>query len=597
MKDQREYFEVNDTFIKTTVKRYMTPSVTALIGTTLTIVANSIIVGNYIGTDGLAALNVLNPIYFAFATLGGLIHVGASTNASVCIGKNDMERANSYATLAFCLSIVFSLLLTIGGFICFFQMVQMLGSTERIESYVVNYGVILLAGGSTVSFMYYPFNFLKADGRPKSGTYMFIVMFLLDLLFCSIFVWKLDMGIMGVALSFVLSTFLGDIYGGCLLYNKQAVFTFGEVKDVWKSTAEVIKTGSSMALNNLCNIFRTIVLNYIILNVMSEEGLTVFAVIGSVNSFSNGVISGIAQTITPLIGVFYGERDNISIKTVVREAVKKGTKGIVVMTLFISAFAKQIGAVFGVTEVPMLVPAIVMFAVSFLPGMFNNLYIFYYFTTEKIALSNILTVLRGFVIPILSAAYFVCCGTPEFIWLSFAVSEFVTFLVMSMAAWVKCRKNKNIKGLLLLDSRYEETDRYLAFSVKNEPLEASIAAEKISIFCKEKKMSSKTAMAICLAVEEMLLIIFEHCLLDTGKQYADVRIVRMGEKIILYMRCAGELFDPIAYYRKRKIEAGDEVLTDDSLGIEMIVKQAADVMFSRTFGMNNLTIIIYERSE
>ena len=594
MKEQREDFEVNDAFIKKTVKKYMIPSVTALIGTTLTIVLNSIIVGNYIGSDGLAALNVVNPIYFAFATLGGLINVGASTNASVCIGKNDMNRANSYATLALCLSLVLSSLLTVAGLICFPQLVEVLGTTERIKPYVMDYGKILLIGGSTVSFMYYPFNFLKTDGRPKSGTYMFIVMFVLDLLFCILFVGKLNMGIRGVALSFVLSTFLGDIYGLCVLYDKQAVFTFEKVEDVWKSTAEVIKTGSSMALNNFCNIFRTVALNYIILIALSEEGLTVFAVIGSINNFSNGVISGIAQTITPLAGVFYGERDNISIKTVVKEAVQKGTKGIIVMTLLVSVTAKWIGQTFGVVGIPMLVPAIIMFAISFIPGMLNNIYIFCYFTTEKIGLSNILTVLRGFVIPILSALYFVYCGIPEFIWLSFAVSEFVTFIVMSIAAWLKCRKNKNIKGLLLLDSRYEETDRYLAFSVENTPIEASNAAGKISAFCKEKKMSSKTAMTISLAVEEMLLIIFEHCLSDMGKQYADVRIVRMGEKIILYMRCAGKLFDPIAYYQKRKEEAGDEVLVDDSLGIEMIVKQAADVMFSRTFGMNNLTILIYE---
>lgn len=62
------------------------------------------------------------------------------------------------------------------------------------------------------------------------------------------------------------------------------------------------------------------------------------------------------------------------------------------------------------------------------------------------------------------------------------------------------------------------------------------------------------------------------------------------------MRCAGRLFDPITYYKEKKAEAlqRGEVLEDDSLGIEMIVKQAQDVTFSRTFGTNNLTILLYE---
>ncbi|MBD5449067.1 MAG: hypothetical protein HDR28_02685, partial [Lachnospiraceae bacterium] len=55
-------------------------------------------------------------------------------------------------------------------------------------------------------------------------------------------------------------------------------------------------------------------------------------------------------------------------------------------------------------------------------------------------------------------------------------------------------------------------------------------------------------------------------------------------------------FDPITYYKEKKAEAlqRGEVLEDDSLGIEMIVKQAQDVTFSRTFGTNNLTILLYE---
>ncbi|MBD5519915.1 MAG: hypothetical protein HDR03_01580 [Lachnospiraceae bacterium] len=594
MTQSREDFEVNDTFIRTAVQKYMLPSVMALIGTCVTTIANSMIVGNYIGVDGLSALNISNPIYFAYAAAGALIHVGASTNASLCIGKNEPHKADPYATLALWLSLIFSALLTAAGLLCFPQLIVVLGTTNHIRPYVSDYARILLIGGGSISFMYYPFNFLKVDGRPRQGSYMFLVMFIFDLVFCLLFVIKWNMGMRGAALSLVLSTLVGDIYGLCLLYNKQAVFTFGKIIDFWGSIVRIVNTGSSMALNNLCNILKTIVLNYIILKALSEEGLAVFAVIGTVNSFSNAVISGIAQTITPLIGVFYGERDNISIKTVVREAMKKGVRMIFIMTVLTCICSKWIGAAFAASKVAMLESAVIMFSLSFLPGMFNNLYIFYYFTTEKIALANVLTLFRSFVFIIMFAMCFVYWKRPQLIWLSFMASELATAAAIFAITGLNCIRNKYLRGLLMLDCRYEETDRYLAFSVENTKEEASNAAKKISDFCKEKKMSQRTTMTISLAVEEMLLIIFEHCLLDIGKQYADVRIVRVGERIILYMRCAGKLFDPIAYYRKRKEEAGNEVLIDDSLGIEMIIKRAEEVMFSRTFGVNNLTIVIYE---
>ncbi len=591
-----KHLETNDTFILTTVRKYMTPSVIALIGTTLTIAANSMIVGNYIGTDGLAALNVVNPIYFAFATLGALINVGASTGASVCIGKKDSTRANSFATLALWLTLALSILLSVLGLLFFPRLMKLLGTTVRTESYARGYARILLSGGAAISFMYYPFHFLKTDGRPRQATYMFLLMFVLDLLFNCLFLGKLQMGMEGVALAFVLSTLIGDIFGLCLLYGGLCGFSFGKAENIRDCTASIIRTGSSMALNNLCNIFRTIALNFIILHALSEEGLTAFAIIGTVSNFSNAVISGIGQTISPLIGVFYGEKDNISIRTVIKEAIRMGTKGVLAMTALTAVLSGQIGAVFGVTGLPLLKPAILLFCLSFLPGMLVNIPVFYYFTTDKTGLSNLLTLLRSLILPVSAALLFSCLGLPRLIWLSFAISELITLLCVPAAARLRRISNPHLAGWLLLDSRYEEPGRYLAFSVENTQSAVSDTSARIFDFCREQHMSPKTTMTISLAVEEILLFIFQYCLANMGRQYADIRIMRAEDEIILYFRCAGRLFDPIAYYSDRKSDAASrgELLTDDSLGIAMIVSQAADVAFTRTFGMNNLTIFIQE---
>lgn len=131
LQDSRGYFETNDAYVRTAVRKYMAPSVIALIGTTVTIVANSVIVGNYIGAGGLAALNIVNPIYFTFATLGALINVGASTNASVCIGKNEKEQADSYITLALWLTLALSVLVTAIGLALFPLLVRILGATPE----------------------------------------------------------------------------------------------------------------------------------------------------------------------------------------------------------------------------------------------------------------------------------------------------------------------------------------------------------------------------------------------------------------------------------------------------------------------------------
>ena len=73
----------NDFFIRSTFRTYLIPTILAILGTTITVLIDSIIIGNFIGEKGLAALNLVKPVYFTFMTLGSLISVGAAANASV----------------------------------------------------------------------------------------------------------------------------------------------------------------------------------------------------------------------------------------------------------------------------------------------------------------------------------------------------------------------------------------------------------------------------------------------------------------------------------------------------------------------------------
>ena len=95
-----------------------------------------------------------------------------------------------------------------------------------------------------------------------------------------------------------------------------------------------------------------------------------------------------------------------------------------------------------------------------------------------------------------------------------------------------------------------------------------------------------------LAIEEMLVLVNEHCFEQNEKMYADVRIQISEEELLLRIRCGGKLFDPIADYRKRtEGMSEEELLMDESLGIRMVTQMAKSVTFRRTLGVNNLVVI------
>ena len=79
--------ETNDYFIKNTLRKYLIPTIVAILGTTAASFFNTLFAGRILGKEALAAMNLLSSFTFLFAMLGCLISIGASACASVAMGK------------------------------------------------------------------------------------------------------------------------------------------------------------------------------------------------------------------------------------------------------------------------------------------------------------------------------------------------------------------------------------------------------------------------------------------------------------------------------------------------------------------------------
>lgn len=284
-----------------------------------------------------------------------------------------------------------------------------------------------------------------------------------------------------------------------------------------------------------------------------------------------------------------------SIRTTMKMAFQSGIGIIVAVTIVLVIFPQQICRMFGIQEGEVLAlsaAALVCYALSLALSMVNNIFIFLFFTTGRNLLANAITFSRAFGFVTVFAMLFSRAGFLMGVWSCFILGEAAAFLVMLMWVGVVCIRNNKFSGLYLLDRTYEDKGKYLSFSVPNKVEEAVDASIKINAFCKENQLDWKTAMMLSLSLEEMLIIIFDHCFEDKEIQYVDIRIFVIPGTVVLRMRNGGKIFDPVLYYEKKKEQAGSGVLTDDSLGIRLIVKKADQVSFNRTFGVNNLKIVI-----
>lgn len=595
-----ERMKSNSYFINATLKKYLIPTILSILGTTATAFINSLLAGYFLGQDALAAMNVVSAFTFLFAMLGCLISIGASICASVALGREDRETADDCATAALGASILLPLLVAAPLLLFFHPFFILTGGNEALYQITRDYAGIMLSCGFLTTLTYYPFNFLRLDGRGELSTLVFTFMCVLDaaLVFLAL---RLGMGLTGFAAATMTATGAADLLGLCFLFfgkGSQVRLRRIPLRRLPSLLEGIWNRGSSSALNNLCNMLRTLFLNAWIFRMAGKDSVSIFAVACALINFTAASVGGCGQTVAPLTGVFYGERDTVSLRLLIKSAVRYAIGIHTGLFLLLLPGAPFVAAAFGMTDprlAPLTVNALRIVAFSLIPAAVANVYIYYYMAVRYTKLSCLLTVTRSFALLAPLAWLFLAVGNDALMYLAFPLTEAGTLLLM----YVLCRflrRGNEKTDLLLIDNEIEQDEkRILAFSVPGSQEGAVDASKKLSAFCEEQELPPRLSMLLPLALEELLVLMNERCLENRPDRYSDIRVFLDRNQILLRIRCGGKLFDPVSWHQARaETMTKEELLEDDSLGIRMIEKEAVSIRFSQIFGVNHLIVILEE---
>ena len=586
--------ENNNYFVKHTLRKYLAPTIISILGTTMITFVNSLLTGNMYGKEALAAMNLINPVTFIFAMFGCLISIGSSTSVSIAMGKEEDAQVGAYASLALLLSVVVPIIFSVVGIFFFRPFLGILGARGEWYHIAAAYGRVMLLGGVFTTLMYYPFNFLRVDGRGQYSMLIFGAMGVLDVIFVLIF-YRLGLGLMGVGLAVVLSTAIADAVGmGILIFGRGRQIRFGAITHPLRDSLQICRVGAAAALNNLCNMLRTIVLNGLVLEALGSDGASMFAVACSVLNFAMAFVAGAGQAVAPLVGVFYGEKDDTSIRMLMKSAVRYALILMGSLFVLVGACSIPLARAFGITSYTLVIrtaAAICFMMLSLIPAAVVTDLTFHYMTIGQGSLASVLTFLRSFGFVALFAWLFVQAGAAQWMLAAFVLGELATLAVDVVLTRIICKKNPKLEGILLL--RRHEDENYISFSVPGSAEGAVTASARMSEFCEQQEMDPRYEMMLPLALEEMLVLVNEHCFEENEDMYADVRILCSKEEVLLRIRCGGRIYDPVAEYQKRvQNMSEEELLMDESLGMRMITEAAKSVTFRRTLGVNNLVVIL-----
>ncbi|MDR2246174.1 MAG: ATP-binding protein [Treponema sp.] len=582
----------NDRLVGSLVYKYLFPSIFSMLGTRVSSLINSLIIGRILGASGLTVISLVSPLSLVYMSIGSLIGVGASIVSSIALGKGEKEQCAQVYTLSYLISAGAGVILTVAGLLNLERIVVFLGADAEHFAYTYDYVRYYILGGMGMMFLYIPLNYLRITGKPSLAMTMLFLMSSLNVAALGIFVIVLGMGTGGTALASVTSSTLTFLFGVSRLVGKHSPLKLRKPAAVVRHSLGIVAAGSPSAANNVCRAIQILGVNLLFVRMGAGMYLPCYTLVSASSDFLLAIILGVSQTALPLVGISFGERDFRSIRIILKKALAIGNLLLGSLGVLLFLVRNKAGLVFGIRDAFILENAgigFIFFAASINLAFINNVIINYFSATRRVVIANGMVIAR-LVVFMLVPAYLLFPALGVYaVWISLIVGEVATLCMAFLVITLFHARNPQLSRYLLLDSARIENNQVIDFSVRNTAEEVNFASIKITDFCEDNNISPQKTMYISLSIEEMLMMINQYSLTADKTEYVDIRIVITQDHIVLRIRNPGRYFNPVEYYHENK---DTEEGFSQTLGIAMIVKMAQEVKYQETFGMNNLIIMI-----
>ena len=222
---------------------------------------DSIVVGQTIGSNALAAVGSSNPIINLLVSFFMGLSVGASVIISQSFGAQDKDRLHKAVHTSIALAIVGGLILMVVGILLTPLILTWVGTPPEVMDGSKLYLRIYFAGILGVVIYNIGSGILRAIGDSKTPLYFLIASALTNIVLDLVFVIALQMGVAGVAWATTISQALSGILILIVLSRTDEAYrlVFREIRFDSSSLKQIIKIGLPSGLQNAVISFSNVI--------------------------------------------------------------------------------------------------------------------------------------------------------------------------------------------------------------------------------------------------------------------------------------------------------------------------------------------------
>ena len=277
-------------------------------------IVDGIFVGNFLGSDALAAVNLAWPVMTVVMALVDMIAAGSSVRVSMHLGNGDVESARRVFSGSVRLIVVISVLFLLFGVLLSGPLVRSFGAEGELAGMTAQYIAVFSLFAPVGLLFFATDNYLRICGAVGLSMWINLGVTVLNILLLAVTIGAMGLGVWASAMATGLSVCAGSIVSLIPFLRGRLVLRFVHGWMDLRTTFRVMYNGISTFFNSVSGSLFMIIANAVLLSIVGNAGVSAFGIIMYVNSVIQALFTGMSAAIQPAISYNHGSGDGSRVR-------------------------------------------------------------------------------------------------------------------------------------------------------------------------------------------------------------------------------------------------------------------------------------------
>lgn len=413
------------------ILQFSIPSIIAMVLSSLITIVDGFFIGNYIGKEGIAAVNLGLPVLYVYLGVGIMVAVGGISIAGRALGAQDIKKCNEVFNQTYVSAIVVTVILSILTRLCFEPIMAALGMDAQVASCFVKYYSIMIIAYPVMIVNNTFGMFIRGEGKPQLFMLFNIITVVSNIILDYLFIRWFGFGIEGIAVASLISVVLGAICMVSFFLRKSQVYKFHRLHFSGIILRDTIFNGSAEFIGQMSMSISMFAYNWVIMRLIGVSGMAAFTITGYVAYLFSMIIVGFGQGASPLISFTYGAKE-IELSKTIRGRTNQFVLGagiFFILILFLASGWYSNLFVKSESVATLVRSGIKIFVLSFLFSGINTITTFYFSSIGKAKESALISASRGLVVLLICIFLLPSLLGMTGVWLVAPVTEAFTIIL------------------------------------------------------------------------------------------------------------------------------------------------------------------------